>query len=234
MGKANRIWLQEVRKQAAVTSRNYNLWIKGPHRITNIKYFNPADQTVAGIVIYRFGEGFDLTQRIDAKAGRFVGGRWLLTDLMEQVLETRTGTYQTRFHAEKEQRLDFIPEDLGRLVKKSEEMSIFELARYITKVETEGYDATSYRVDFHAKLAFPLVCVVLCLSGTGLAVRGKIRKEGLALSITYGIGIAFLYWIFHSFCISLGYGEMLPPVLAAWTTNFIFLCFGVWTLLNAE
>jgi len=234
MGKANYIWLQEVRKEAAVTSRSHNIWIKGQRRITNIKYFNPADQTVAGIVMYRFGDQFELMQRIDAKAGHFVDGHWILTDLMEQVLEPPTGTYKTLFHAEKEQPLDFVAEDLGRVAKKSEEMSIFELARYITKVESEGYDATAYRVDFHSKLAFPLVCIVLCLAGTGLAVRSKIRKEGLALSITYGIGIAFLYWIFHSFCISLGYGEMLPPVLAAWMTNFIFLCFGVWAMLNAE
>ena len=58
--------------------------------------------------------------------------------------------------------------------------------------------------------------------------------EALIFAVVYGLSASFLYWIFYSFCVSLGYGEMLPPVLAAWTTNFIFLCFGVWTLLNAE
>ena len=234
MGKANHIWLQEVRREAAVTSRNHNIWIKGRRRITNITYFNPLDHTVAGIVVYRFGDGFKLAQRIDARAGRFENGHWLLSDVMEQVLEPATGEYKTLLHDEKEEPLDFLPEDLGRVVKKSEEMSIFELAGYIAKVESEGYDATAYRVDFQGKIAFPMVCIVLCLAGTGLAVRGKIRREGLALSITYGIGIAFLYWIFYSFCVSLGYGEVLPPVVAAWMANLIFLCFGGWALLNAE
>ena len=234
MGKANYIWLQEVRKEAAVTSRSHNIWIKGQRRITNIKYYDPADQTVAGIIIYRFNDRFQLIQRIDAQTGRFAEGQWVLTDVMEQTLEAETGGYRTRFHDAKEQALDFMPADLGRVAKKSEEMSIFELARYIHKVESEGYDATAYRVDFHAKIAFPLVCIVLSLAGTGLAVRGKVRKEGMALSITFGLGIAFLYWIFHSFCISLGYGEMLPPFLAAWMANLVFLCFGGWALLNAE
>jgi len=234
MGKANRIWLQEVRKETAVTSRSHNIWIKGPRRITNIKYFNPADQTIAGIVLYRFDDRFKLVQRIDARAGRFVDEHWVLEDVMEQVWEPETDTYRTGLHAEKEQPLDFMPADLDRVAKKSEEMSIFELARYITRVEAEGYDATAYRVDFHGKVAFPLVCIVLCLAGTGLALRGKLRREGMALSITYGLGIAFLYWIFYSFSISLGYGEMLPPFLAAWAANFVFWCFGVWALLNAE
>ena len=66
-----------------------------------------------------------------------------------------------------------------------------------------------------------------------IAFRGKM-KEGLPVSIAYGIGIAFLYWIFYSFCVSLGYGEMLPPIIAAWTANFIFLAFAVFILLNAE
>ena len=234
MGKANHIWLQEVRKEAAVTSRSHNIWIKGQRRITNIKYYDPADQTVAGVIIYRFDDRFNLIQRIDAQGGQFEKGQWMLKDVMEQVLEPDSGNYQTLFHDEKEQVLDFMPEDLGRVAKKSEEMSIFELARYINKVEAEGYDATTYRVDLHGKVAFPLVCIILCLAGTGLAVRGKVRKEGMALSITYGLGIAFLYWIFHSFCISLGYGEMLPPFLAAWMANFVFFVFGVWALLNAE
>jgi lipopolysaccharide export system permease protein len=234
MAKANHIWLQEVRKEAAVATRSHNIWIKGQRRITNIQYFDPADQSIAGIIAYRFNDRFQLIERIDARAGRFVNDHWVLTDVMEQLLDPATGDYRTVFHDEQKQNLDFFPADLGRVAKKSEEMSIFELSRYIKKVESEGYDATAYRVDFHGKLAFPLVCIVLCLAGTGLAVRGKIRREGIALSITYGLGLAFLYWIFYSFCISLGYGEMLPPFLAAWIANFVFLCFGVWALLNAE
>ncbi|MEA3429334.1 MAG: LptF/LptG family permease, partial [Thermodesulfobacteriota bacterium] len=137
------------------------------------------------------------------------------------------------FHEKIIEKLDFMPDDLMRVVKKSEDMSFTELISYVRKIEAEGYDATSYRVDLYAKTAFPFVCIIMCMIGTGIAVRGKI-KEGLPVIIACGIGIAFLYWIFYSFCISLGYGEMLPPVIAAWAANLIFLCFGALILLNAE
>ena len=100
-------------------------------------------------------------------------------------------------------------------------------------VEAEGYDATSYRVDFHGKFALPVACLILCIIGTGITLR-KNTNQGLSVPIIYGITVVFLYWISQSFCVSLGYGGLLPPVIAAWSANFIFACFGAFSLLNAE
>jgi lipopolysaccharide export system permease protein len=112
-------------------------------------------------------------------------------------------------------------------------MGLAELAKYIQKVEREGYGATRYRVAYHGKIAAPFVCLFLSVLGTAIALRGKLR-EGMPVSITYGLGIAFLYWIFNSFCLSLGYAEMLPPVPAAWIANLVFSCASGFLLLNAR
>jgi lipopolysaccharide export system permease protein len=112
-------------------------------------------------------------------------------------------------------------------------MSFKELLYYIREIEAEGYDATSYRVDLHSKFAIPFACLIVCLIGTGITVR-KISAHGLAVNITVGIFMIFLYWISQSFCMSLGYGGMLPPFIAAWMSNFIFGCFAIFNLLNAE
>jgi lipopolysaccharide export system permease protein len=119
------------------------------------------------------------------------------------------------------------------VAKKSEEMSIKELYHYIQDVESEGYDATPYRVDLQGKFALPLSCMIVCIIGASISLR-KTTKEGLSMSITHGIVIIFLYWITQSFCTSLGYGSMLPPVIAAWTANFIFVCLAGYIFLNAE
>ena len=83
--------------------------------------------------------------------------------------------------------------DLKKVVKRSEAMSFRELYRYVQKVETEGYDATAYRVDLHAKLAFPVVCVIMSMVGIGIAARGRLTK-GLPASIALGIGTALSQW----------------------------------------
>jgi len=91
----------------------------------------------------------------------------------------------------------------------------------------------AYRVDYYAKFSFPFVCLIMSLVGIGIAIRARL-KDGLAVSVVYGIGVAFLYWVFHSFCMSLGYGEILPAWIAAWAANLIFFCVGGLLLMNAE
>lgn len=125
------------------------------------------------------------------------------------------------------------PEDLKQVARKTEEMSFMELYRFVQKVESEGYDATHYRVDLHGKIAFPFVCIIMTFIGAGLAARGKV-KEGLPISVSYGMGIAFLYWILFSFCMSLGYAAMLPSFLAAWAVNLISMCLAIYLLINAD
>ncbi len=230
--KANQIWLREVRHDSFI-SKYEDIWLKDNHLIVHIKSYNKEDESVSGLTLNFFDENFRLQRRIDAKKGVFKQGKWVLYDLMEQILDKEKGGYRVVPHEKIAEKFNLLPDDMKRVAKKSEEMSFSELREYIKKVETEGYDATTYKVDLFAKIAFPFVCVVMCLAGTGVALRKKM-KEGLPVGITYGIGIAFLYWIFYSFCVSLGYGEVLPPVISVWTANFVFTCFGVLLLLNAE
>lgn len=233
MDKVNRIWIEEVRTQKLVTLREKDIWIKGNRSIMHIKYYNSKEKAIYGITVNYFDDEFNLVKRIDAKKGVFQEPHWLLYDIMEQKLNREKGQYDMTLAKNKVENLEFIPDDLKHVIKKSEEMNFKELLEYIRKVEAEGYDATSYRVDLYGKTALPFVCIIMVLVGTGIGVREKV-KEGLPISITYGIGIALLYWVFYSFCVSLGYGEMLPPFIAAWTANLLFLCVGIILLVNAE
>jgi len=230
INKSNQIW--SSRKGPATASRDNNVWIKGDRRITHIKYYNPEVNTAFGLTITFFDNNFNLLKKIDAQKGVFNQGEWILFNMLEQ----NFGAYKkdsVNFYEKKVEKLSFLPEDLKKVVKKSAEMSFKELYAYVKKVEAEGYDATIYRVDLWAKIAFPFVCLLMCLTGSGLSLKGKIR-EGLPVSIASGIGITFVYWIFYSFCLSLGYGEVLPPVIAAWTANFVFFCAGIIILIGAE
>lgn len=233
MDKANVIWLKEVRQEAAHVTREKNIWIRGNRSIVHIKYYDAAKKTFYGLTQNVFDRSFRLTRRIDAERGVYRDGWWVLDNVMEQTIKGQSGGAATRHHDRLTLALEFLPEDLQQVAKKSEEMNFSELKSFIDKVESEGYDATGYRVDLNAKIAFPFVCIIMCLVGTGIALKGKVR-EGLPVAVAYGIGIAFLYWVFYSFCISLGYGEMLPPAAAAWVANLVFLCFGLYTLLGAE
>lgn len=232
--KANRINQVEIRKKGVVTTRDTNIWLRGDHAITHVKFYDQRKKLLKGVTLSIFDDEFSLVRRVDAKEGVFVDGKWLLSEGIEQVLDESGEGFAIKNFAEMSETLDLSPGDLKTVARKSEEMSMWELYRQIQRVESDGYDATRYRVDLYAKSAFPFVCIIMILLGTGLSVKGKVRGGAISLSVAYGIGIAFFYWVFHSFCLSLGYGEMLPPFVAAWITNLIYLGISAITLINAE
>ncbi len=233
MTTANRIWLNEVKKEQAISTRENNIWMKIPDGIVHIRHYIPAEKILYKVTLNIFDDHFRLIRRLDAERGVFTSGQWVLYEVLEQKLDDTGFSYTISFHDSMPIHLDMNPERLRQVAKKTSEMNIKELLEYIHTIEAEGYSATQYRVDFHSKIAFPFVCVILVLAGVGIACKNQL-KDGLPAGIAYGIGMAFLYWVLNSFCISLGYGEMLPPIIAAWATNAVFLCFGIIMLMQAE
>lgn len=233
IAKANRIEDRESRSRM-MTSAEKNIWIRGDRSIIHISYYNPSDQTISGISIVYMDADFNLTRRINARTGRYVDGRWECADcLIQNHLEKPPQEHEILFQDRAVIPLELVPEDLRKVARESAEMPFFELYRYVRKVEAEGYDATKYRVDFYAKTAFPLVCLIIILFGAGLALRGSTR-DGMAISFAYGILTAFVFWSFYSFCLSLGYGRVLPPWAAAWAANLIFFCAAGLAVYNLE
>ncbi len=230
VSQANQIWLQEVRGYKGARIRQSDIWLKSDESILNIKLFHPEKQMAEGITLHRFNPQFKLTERIDAEKGVFKDGGWTLHRGIIQQQVDRPGV---RLFEDLRIPLGFTPEDLASARPKPEEMSFLQLYRFIAKVEAEGYDATRYRVDLQAKISFPFISLIMTIIGAGLAARGKV-KGSLPGSITMGLGIAFLYWIVFSFCLSLGYAGALPSLIAAWGANLIFTCLAGYLMMTAD
>ncbi len=230
---SNRVLKKKVEHETLVTLKSKDIWIRGQDSFTHISYYNPSEQTIHGVSIVFFDQGFDLTRRINAERGVFREGQWVLYGCMIQQMPKPPDEPKTLFCNEKIIPLELTPSDLKQVELKSEEMSFAGMLRYIQKVESQGYDATKYRVDLYAKTAFPMVCFIMVLVGSGIALRGRTR-EGMVASFAYSIVTALVYWSVYSFCLSLGYGSLLPPLAAAWMTNLIFLCAAGVALLNLE
>jgi lipopolysaccharide export system permease protein len=246
--KANRIWMEEVRgKRATLTSVEQNIWMNGSSRITHIGYFDPVQNIIKDVTIYYFNKNFRLIRRVDALEGLYPltnrkasknldldpPEKWTLKSILDQRLEPNGEYYSVTQMDRLSLNMDFSVDDLKGVAVKSEELNFRALREYIHKVESEGYDATAYRVDLNAKLAMPFVCVIMSLLGVGIALRSNIN-DGVAVGVAYGLAAGFLYWIIMSFCMSLGYGGILPPILAAWIANLIFITLGGILLINAE
>ncbi|MCF8090997.1 MAG: LPS export ABC transporter permease LptG [Desulfotignum sp.] len=233
MSKANHIRQYDIRKQNQVSQNRNDIWIKSGNTLVNIRFFDPVHQTVSGVSATTMDDEFTLASRIDARHGRYELDLWLLEDVVEQTYNPDTADYDVTLSDMKLVDLGLVPQDLGQLVKKSDEMGFFELKAYVDKVRNEGYDATFYQVDMHGKIAFPFICVIMALTGAAAGMR-SFTKVNLPAAIGLGVVIAFFYWVMYGICLSLGYAGVLPAMVAPWVANLFFLCAGFIFLIYTE
>ncbi|MBC2703073.1 LPS export ABC transporter permease LptG [Desulfobacula sp.] len=233
MTKSNYIKYNVIKKRHDIYSAKKDIWIKSKNKLVHINFYDPANQILAGVTITSLGENFRIESRIDAKKGYFKQENWVFENIIEQIHAKDSMDYDVKSYDEKIIPLTFKPEDLGEITKKSEEMSFFELKKYVTKVEEEGYDATTYKVDLNGKIAFPFICIIMVLTGAATGMR-SFAKDNIPVAIAIGVVISFMYWVMYGFCLSMGYGTILPPVISAWTANLFFLALSALYLINTE
>ena len=219
--RTNYIWNQQVEGRPGRFYHKKNFWYKGQNSIYRIGKFDPAGGTLNDVVYQRFDQLFNMVLRIDAKKAEYKQGKWVFTDGLYQSAVAGGGISVNTFETHQET-LPETPSDFSSLAKPSNEMGFEELARFVRKVELEGYDSRRYRVDLQAKISFPFVCLLMALWGIALALF-KEKGRFLAQGIILGFGVALGYWVSFSYVRSIfGYSGVLPPVLAVWLPNGVF------------
>jgi lipopolysaccharide export system permease protein len=132
------------------------------------------------------------------------------------------------FAAMIDNRLTERPADLMAKPRDPREMRFAELGRFITALERSGGDANLLRVERMLKIAIPVTCLIIALFGAPLATSSQ--RGGAA----YGIGLSLVTTVLFLLLIQLtraiGGKGLIPPDLAAWIPNAIFLLIGM-TLL---
>jgi lipopolysaccharide export system permease protein len=111
-------------------------------------------------------------------------------------------------------------------------MSYVELRDYIGRLQQAGHQVGKYLVDLYSKIAFPLAAPIMVLVGIPFALqspRGG-RVIGIALCLVLGLG----YFVVHSAAVALARTDLLPPIVAAWSANFLFATLGLFLYLRAR
>ncbi|UCG12966.1 MAG: LPS export ABC transporter permease LptG [Deltaproteobacteria bacterium] len=232
-GQANHIWKSEVKHRSSPGGfTQESLWYKSGRVLYNIRVFHPKRKMLEGVTIYFFDSTFGLVKRLDARRGEWDGEAWVLTDGILLQRGTEGNFTMVRFQRRRLE-LEERPENFQHLERAPEEMTVAELGRYVDKIQSEGYNATRYRVDFHAKIAFPFISVIMALLGIGVALyQGK--RGGIAVGVAASVALAFVYILVFQLVLSLGYAGRLQPILAAWASNIFFGVVALFLLAHAR
>jgi len=126
--------------------------------------------------------------------------------------------------------LDEPPSYFTRELRQSSEMDWFELRSYIDRLRRSGFDVARFSVQLHKKLAFPLIAPVIILLAIPFSIL--VGSRGAVGGLALGVGLAVVYWATAALFEALGGVGQLPPVLSAWSPDFIFLFCGLYFFLR--
>ena len=189
--------------------RRLAIWYDDNHHLSQATALNPKRGEAQELSIYELGVNGLPISRTDARAAKYVGdGIWELIDptkvsISEQGMQEMPAESKIQLGEAPATTID------------TAQLGVRQLVKVIADAEASGYRTTTYRVDFHTKLATPLACLLLPAVALFFAISGP-PFPGSALTILTCSILGIGYILFTGVCTSLGYGGMLPSVLAGW------------------
>ncbi len=223
----------EIRKRAqrGILS-DREIWYHGTDGFYNIDHIDARRQTIFGLTIYKTDTRFDLRTIVQVASAQWTDGRWVSTDAVARTIAADGGITTVQLDAHdvviRETLNDFL-----EVHREPEELSYLALRQRIDDLTRKGIDAANYLVDLHMKLAVPFASLVLACVAVPLAGRVQ-RHASVAAIVATGLVLGFSYWVVLGLTNSLGQSGVLPAVVAAWASNFIFLLLGVALFLSTE
>ena len=122
--------------------------------------------------------------------------------------------------------------ELGRVSELIRTMNIHRLNEFLAQQKAKGSDEINIiEVERQARFAYPIGTFILTLIGVSLSSR-KVRG-GTGLHIGIGTALCFSYILFYRFFEEFAKSGSLPPGLAIWLPNLIYLLIAVYLYQKA-
>jgi len=199
-------------------------WIFGENsKVYNYDVFDSKEKVFGGLTVIELDPTtYQMRRRIyatraswlDAENAWALEGGWVRDFVNGQV--SRFATFQVTSFPE----LIEPPSYFHREVIQAFQMSSRELRRYISGLRTAGFDVSSLTVQWHKKLAYPLIAPISMMLAIPFALF--VGSRGALGGVAIGVGIGITYWAISALTEAMGGIGQLPPFLAAWSPDLIF------------
>jgi lipopolysaccharide export system permease protein len=222
-----------IRKQGvnAVFKRN-NIWFRSGSMILQAQMFEPKEKSLKGVIIWTLDASMNPLIRIDAESAAFQNDSWVLKRAEVKNFSQGQG-FTVKAVPDMVIALKLRIDDLKVLDNNADNLSYRKLKEYADNLRSGGYQAFRYLTMMHAKLSAPFAAFVMVVLGIPFALRNS-RSGGVALGIGASVGIGFAYFVVNAVLLSYGRSGVLPPFVAAWGANLIFVLGGVWLSMTVK
>lgn len=209
-------------------------WIFGDdNKIYNYEFFDPDRNLFGGLNVFELDPvTFQVRRRILASRAQWEPqlGVWVLEAGWFRDFEGGRVTHYVPFQVSSLEELTEPPSYFKREVRQFYQMNWRQLERYIRELQQAGFDTGRLSVQWHKKIAFPLIAPIIIFLAVPFAFLVGTRGAVGGLALAIGIGIA--YWATAALFEAMGGVGQLPPLLAAWAPDAIFAFLGLYFFLK--
>lgn len=171
-----------------------------------------------------------------ADSADYLNGTWTLTQAVYHKYE-KNGTDQMDMGAREATlnlRIDFsgiynVP--MGQQFDKLSYEELTQRAQESLRIGNKA-EARTLEVERWFKISLPMMGFVLVLCGAPLSL--KFARTGAFTGVLLSIVTIFVGWNTILLVKYIAFGGILPPVVAGWSTNILFLVLGLWLLKTQD
>lgn len=156
-------------------------------------------------------------QRIEWDTAR---KNWKLTGVTERTIDGMKETLKETSSMNLD--MPIKPEELRSDEYLKDKLTTPELVKFIETEKLRGREGLeAFEVERHRRTATPVTVVLLTIIGAIIA--GRKTRGGSGLHLAIGIGLAALFILSDRFSTVFAVKGEMPPMLAAWLPNLVFL-----------
>ncbi len=221
-------------KPAQTYLRPDRSWIFGQNNdIYYYQLFDPDRDQFGNLTVFQLDRAsFSVTRRIHAERAHWEEqlNRWIYERGWDRSLNVSAIANYRAFEVATFPELPETPSYFKKEVKQFTEMNYEELRRYIRDLQQSGFDVVRLRVELHKKLSYPLITLIMALLAIPFSV--STGKRGAIGGVAVAVGIAVFYTVMSRLFEAMGDSSQLPPALAAWSPDLIFILVGGYLILK--
>jgi len=213
-----------IKGRPAQTYTRPQRWIFGENsKVYNYDLFDPSDKLFGGLSVIELDPAtFQMKRRVFAARARWLDSQqtWVLESGWVRDFSGSTVERYAPFKVTTLPELTEPPSYFNREVIQAFQMSWRDLRRYITGLHAAGFDVSTLTVQWHKKIAYPLIAPISMMLAIPFALL--VGSRGAIGGVALGVGIGISYWAIAALTEAMGGIGQLPPFLAAWSPDLIF------------
>lgn len=227
-----RLSFEVLKQNAAITIREKVFWDDIPGIVLYTEHYDEDRHTLKGVIIH---DGRDQRRPMTIFASE---GKIGCTPNQQDIcLVLNNGSIHAAGKGDEYRMVNFGEYVMtvggsgkGAAIGRNEpDMDIGELWRQIGNPATTSTTRLKMQAELHSRFAFPFASIVFAVLAIPLGLQN--RRSGKSAGFSISIAILLAYYLMLSLLRTLAERGNIPPALALWLPNLVFLSVG-WLLLR--